>query len=62
LEILTHISRGKTSREIAHDLYISQNTVRNHVRNILDKLALNSRFEAVNWAQREGLIDLHRRS
>lgn len=57
LEILTHVSRGKTSREIADDLYISENTVRNHVRNILDKLALNSRFEAVNWAQREGLID-----
>jgi two-component system NarL family response regulator len=59
LEILTHVSRGKTSREIADELYISQNTVRNHVRNILDKLALNSRFEAVNWAQREGLIDNH---
>lgn len=58
LEILTHVSRGKTSRQIAEDLYISENTVRNHVRNILDKLALNSRFEAVNWAQREGLIDL----
>lgn len=62
LEILTHVSRGKTSREIADDLYISENTVRNHVRNILDKLALNSRFEAVNWAQREGLIDLDQRS
>lgn len=62
LEILTEVSRGKTSREIADDLYISQNTVRNHVRNILDKLALNSRFEAVNWAQREGLIELKGRS
>lgn len=62
LEVLTHVSRGKTSRQIAEDLYISENTVRNHVRNILDKLALNSRFEAVNWAQREGLIELERRS
>lgn len=62
LEILTHVSRGKTSRQIADDLYISENTVRNHVRNILDKLALNSRFEAVTWAQREGLIELERRS
>ena len=62
LEILTHVSRGKTSREIADDLYISENTVRNHVRNILDKLALNSRFEAVAWAQREGLIDFDPRS
>ena len=62
LEILTHVSRGQTSRQIANDLYISENTVRNHVRNILDKLALNSRFEAVTWAQREGLIELERRS
>jgi len=62
LEILTHVSRGQTSRQIANDLYISENTVRNHVRNILDKLALNSRFEAVTWAQREGLIELERHS
>jgi two-component system NarL family response regulator len=62
LEILTHVSRGETSREIADTLYISENTVRNHVRNILDKLALNSRFEAVSWAQREGLIENHPRT
>lgn len=58
LEILTLVSEGKTSREIAEQLYISENTVRNHVRNVLDKLGLKSRFEAVTWAQREGLIDL----
>ncbi len=58
IEILTLVGSGKTSREIAADLYISENTVRNHVRNVLDKLGLKSRFEAVTWAQREGLIDL----
>jgi two-component system NarL family response regulator len=58
LEILGHVGAGKTSKEIAAELYISENTVRNHVRNILDKLGLKSRFEAVTWAQREGLIDL----
>lgn len=58
LEILGRIAVGKTSREIAAELYISENTVRNHVRNILDKLGLKSRFEAVHWAQREGLIEL----
>lgn len=58
LEILTLVGSGKTSREIADELYISENTVRNHVRNVLDKLGLKSRFEAVTWAQREGLIDL----
>ncbi len=57
LEILTHVGGGQTSREIADELYISENTVRNHVRNILDKLGMKSRFEAVNWAHREGLID-----
>lgn len=59
LEILGLVSKGMTSREIAHELFISENTVRNHVRNILDKLGMRSRFEAVNWAYREGLLDGH---
>ncbi|MCI0543661.1 MAG: response regulator transcription factor, partial [Actinobacteria bacterium] len=52
LEILSMVGEGMTSREIADKLYISENTVRNHVRNILDKLGMSSRFEAVNWAYR----------
>ena len=58
LEILTLVGEGRTSKEIAEKLYISENTVRNHVRNILDKLGMKSRFEAVNWAYREGLIEV----
>jgi DNA-binding NarL/FixJ family response regulator len=58
VEILGLVGAGKTSREIADELYISENTVRNHVRNILDKLGMKSRFEAVNWAYREGLINI----
>ena len=58
LEVLTLVGEGKTSKEIADKLYISENTVRNHVRNILDKLGMKSRFEAVNWAYREGLIEV----
>lgn len=58
IEILGLVGGGKTSKEIADELFISENTVRNHVRNILDKLGMKSRFEAVNWAHREGLIDL----
>lgn len=58
IEILGLVGAGKTSREIADELYISENTVRNHVRNILDKLGMKSRFEAVNWAYREGLISI----
>jgi DNA-binding NarL/FixJ family response regulator len=59
LEILAMVGDGMTSKEIANRLYISENTVRNHVRNILDKLGMSSRFEAVNWAYREGLIQTH---
>ena len=58
IEILGLVGAGKTSKEIADELFISENTVRNHVRNILDKLGMKSRFEAVNWAYREGLIDI----
>ena len=58
IEILGLVGDGKTSKEIAEDLFISENTVRNHVRNILDKLGMKSRFEAVNWAYREGLINI----
>ncbi len=58
LEILGLVGAGKTSKEIADELFISENTVRNHVRNVLDKLGLRSRFEAVTWAQREGLIEV----
>ncbi len=44
-EILHLIARMKTNREIAHTLYISENTVKTHVSNILRKLELNSRYE-----------------
>lgn len=56
LEILEAIADGHTSKEIGEKLYISENTVKNHVRNILDKLGLRSRNEAVMYAIREELI------
>ena len=56
IEILEAIAEGNTSREIGEKLYISENTVKNHVRNILDKLGLRSRNEAVMYAIREELI------
>lgn len=56
LEILEAIADGQTSKEIGEKLYISENTVKNHVRNILDKLGLRSRNEAVMYAIREELI------
>lgn len=58
LEVLQLVAKGMTSREIGHDLYISENTVKNHIRNILDKLGLHSRNEAVLYAVREDLISI----
>ncbi len=58
LEVLKLVARGMSNREIASDLYISENTVKNHVRNILEKLHLHSRMEAVLYAMRERLLDL----
>jgi len=58
LEVLRLVARGMNNREIAKDLYISENTVKNHVRNILEKLQMHSRMEAVMYAVREKLLDL----
>lgn len=58
IEVLQFIARGLTSREIGERLFISENTVKNHVRNILDKLGLHSRGEAVMYALREELISM----
>jgi two-component system NarL family response regulator len=58
LEVLRLVAHGKSNREIAGDLYISENTVKNHVRNILEKLHLHTRMEAVMYAVREKLLDI----
>ncbi|WP_459646043.1 response regulator [Kineococcus sp. NUM-3379] len=58
LEVLRLLSRGLANREIASELVISENTVKNHVRNILEKLQLHSRMEAVVYAVREKIVEL----
>ncbi|SFB75202.1 two component transcriptional regulator, LuxR family [Nocardioides terrae] len=58
LEVLRFVAKGLNNREIAKHLFISENTVKNHVRNILEKLQLHSRMEAVMYAVREKLLDL----
>jgi DNA-binding CsgD family transcriptional regulator len=56
LEILRHVSVGKTNREIAQELFISQRTVDMHVRNLLGKLDCRSRVEASHRAGELGLL------
>ena len=58
LEVLRLVAKGMNNREIASELFISENTVKNHVRNILEKLQLHSRMEAVMYAVREKLLDI----
>jgi two-component system NarL family response regulator len=58
LEVLKLVAQGLNNREIAKRLFISENTVKNHVRNILEKLQLHSRMEAVMYAVREKLLDI----
>lgn len=58
IEVLELVAQGNTSREIGELVFISENTVKNHIRNILGKLGLHSRNEAVLYAAREGLIGL----
>jgi DNA-binding NarL/FixJ family response regulator len=58
LEVLRLVAQGLNNREIAKQLFISENTVKNHVRNILEKLQLHSRMEAVMYAVREKLLEI----
>ncbi len=58
VQVLGLVARGMGNREIAAELFISENTVKNHVRNILEKLQLHSRMEAVMYAVKERMIDL----
>ncbi|WP_433499866.1 response regulator [Sphaerimonospora sp. CA-214678] len=58
MEVLRLVAKGMNNREIAKELFISENTVKNHVRNILEKLQLHSRMEAVVYAVRERLLEI----
>lgn len=53
LQLLTH---GNTNKEIASALCISENTVKNHLKNILGKLHLENRVQAATFALREGIV------
>ncbi|MBI4759450.1 MAG: response regulator transcription factor [Chloroflexi bacterium] len=54
-EVLQLLAKGATNKEIANTLVIAENTVKTHLRNILDKLHLHNRIQAAAYAIREGL-------
>lgn len=56
-EVLRLVASGVTNREIATTLSITENTVKMHLRNILDKLHLQNRIQATVYAIRQGLVD-----
>ncbi len=55
IEVLSHIGNGLNNREIARTLFISENTVKVHVRGILNKLDLKNRQQAAVYASKEGI-------
>jgi two-component system NarL family response regulator len=57
VQVLRLVARGMGNRDIGQQLYISENTVKNHVRNILEKLQLHTRMEAAMYAVRQNIID-----
>lgn len=58
IEILQLIAEGKTSREVAEALQISQKTVENHRHNLMDKLGVHTVAGLTKWAIREGLTEI----
>lgn len=56
LEVLELLTKGATNKEIASTFCISENTVKNHLRNILEKLHLQNRVQAAAYALQQGLI------
>lgn len=57
LEILQLLARGLNNEVISRQLYISPTTTRNHIQNILGKLGVHSKLEAVAYAVRAGYVD-----
>lgn len=54
-EVMFKVAQGKTNRQIAQELYLSEHTVRNHVSSILQKLNLSSRVQLANYVHEKHL-------
>jgi two-component system NarL family response regulator len=57
IEVINKIAYGLSNKEIAVILYIEEQTVKNHIHNILDKLQLHNRLEAVQYARERKLLN-----
>lgn len=55
-EVLRMVAKGLTNREIAQELFISENTVKNHLRNIMNKLHCRNRAQAIAFGLRAGIV------
>lgn len=58
IEVLQEIAKGRANKEIAYHLAISENTVKDHLKNIMGKLHVAARTEAVTAAVQRGIIEL----
>ena len=56
LEVLKYLAQAKSTNQIAEDLFLSVHTVRNHTRNILFKLGVHSKMEAIALALQNGIL------
>jgi DNA-binding NarL/FixJ family response regulator len=56
-EVLHLVSQGLSNKDIGGELYISESTVKNHLRNIMDKLHLQNRMQLIAFAYKNGLIN-----
>ena len=57
-EVLRLLAKGRSNKEIAHDLTLGEKTVKTHVSNVLSKLGVPSRTQAALYAVRIGLVAL----
>ena len=58
IEVLKHVAGGNRNREIAQRLFISEETVKVHIKHIMEKLGASDRTEAVTIAVRRGIMQL----
>jgi DNA-binding NarL/FixJ family response regulator len=56
VEVLQLVAEGASNNDIASSLIISENTVKTHLRNIMDKLHLANRSQAAAYAVKRGLV------